>query len=73
MSKNFHGFRRSKQEFINILKKNSFKIISVYEDDYLAEYNRLRTVKKLKIGKLISYFFFRSHPYLHIFHLRKIS
>ena len=66
LTKSHHGFRRYKNEFLNHLKKNNFKIISIYEDMYQAEYNRLGVVRKLKLGKILSILFFKSHPYLNI-------
>jgi hypothetical protein len=60
------GFRRSKKEFLELLEKNNLKIISVYEDMYEAEYERLAIVRKLKLSKFLSILFFKSHPYLHI-------
>ena len=65
-TKNHHGFRRSKKEFLELLEKNNLKIISVYEDMYEAEYERLAIVRKLKLSKFLSILFFKSHPYLHI-------
>jgi hypothetical protein len=59
-------FRRSKKEFLELLEKNNLKIISVYEDMYEAEYERLAIVRKLKLSKFLSILFFKSHPYLHI-------
>ena len=66
LTKNHHGFRRYKYEFLNLLKNNNFKIISVYEDMYQTEYERLGIVRKLKLGKILSFLFFKSHPYLTI-------
>ena len=66
LTKNHHGFRRYKYEFLNLLKSNNFKVISVYEDMYQTEYERLRIVRKLKLGRILSFLFFKSHPYLNI-------
>jgi hypothetical protein len=65
-SRNHHGFRRHKNEFLNFFNNNDFKIISVYENMYQTEYNRLRIVRKLKLGKILSILFLKSHPYLNI-------
>ena len=53
-------------EFLNLLKNNNFKIISIHEDMYQTEYNRLEVVKKLKLSKILSLIFLKSHPYLNI-------
>jgi 2-polyprenyl-3-methyl-5-hydroxy-6-metoxy-1,4-benzoquinol methylase len=70
LTKNHHGFRRSKKEFLELLEKNNLKIISVYEDMYETEYERLAIVRKLKLSKFLSLLFFKSHPYLHIIHFK---
>ena len=69
-TKNLHGFRRSKKEFIYLLKKNNLKIDSVYEDVYEDEYNRLAIIRHLKLSKFFSFLFLKSHPYLNIITFR---
>ena len=69
-TKNHHGFRRTKKEFLELLEKNNLKIISVYEDMYEIEYERLAIVRKLKLSKFLSLLLFKSHPYLHIIRFR---
>jgi len=71
-TKNHMGFKRSEKEFIQTFKKNNFQVISIYKDMFEAEYSKLSTVRILRISKLLSMFFFKSHPYLNIVHLRKI-
>jgi len=72
LTKNHHGFRRKNREFIKIFKENNFKIESVYKDMFGAEYDNLTSVRMLKISKLLSIIFFKSHPHLNIFHVKKI-
>ena len=70
-TKNHHGFRRSENEFIKIIKENNFKIKYIYKDLYEAEYNKLKIIKILKLSKFLSIIFLKSHPLLTIFHLKK--
>ena len=67
---NLHGFRRTKNEFENIIKKD-FKIIEIYCDLFSVDYERSSIIKKVKIGKILSILFLKSHPYLHIYKLKK--
>ena len=53
-------------EFLNLLKNSNCRIISIHEDLYETEYNRLGVVRKLKLGKILSFIFLKSHPYLNI-------
>ena len=66
LTKNHHGFRRYMYEFLNLLKNNDCRIISVHEDLYQTEYNRLGVIRKLKLSKILSLVFLKSHPYLNI-------
>ena len=68
--KNQHGYRIGIKELKKYLKIN-FKILSLYEDLYEDEYKRSLIVNRLKISKLLKIIFFKSHPYLHIYHLKK--
>ncbi len=69
-TKNHHGFRRKVTEFIKLFNSD-FNYISNYTDLYETEYERLTIIKKIKMSKLISIIFFRSHPYLNIIHFKK--
>ena len=60
------GFRRTEKEFITILKNNNFKIQAIHRDLFETEYNRLAIVRKLRLSKILSLLFLRSHPYLNI-------
>ena len=60
------GFRRTEKEFITILKNNNFKIKAIHHDLFETEYNRLAIVRKLRLSKILSLLFLRSHPYLNI-------
>lgn len=71
-TKNHHGFRRSENEFIKIIKKNNFRIEYIYKDLFEAEYNKLNIVKMLRLSKFLSKIFLKSHPLLTIFHLKKL-
>ena len=70
-TKNHHGFRRTEKEFITILEKNNFKIQSVYKDMFESEYNNLKIVRAFKLSKILSVVFFKSHPHLNIFCIKK--
>ncbi len=69
LNKNFHGYRRKNTDFENILKKN-FKIIDTSYFLHSLDYNRSIIIKKLKLGRLLSYLFLKSHPYLNIYTLK---
>ena len=71
LTKNHLGFRRSEKEFIKIIEENNFTVQSLYKDMFEAEYNNLKTVRMLKISKLLSIIFFKSHSNLNIFHIKK--
>ena len=66
-----HGFRRKDKE-IEIIIKNFFLIKSIYRDMFSLEYKRSILFRMLKIDKILKYIFFKSHPYLNIYHLKKI-
>lgn len=68
--KNQHGYRITTKELKKYLKTN-FKVVSLYEDLYEDEYKRSIIFYRLKISKLLKVIFFKSHPYLHIYHLKK--
>ncbi len=70
VTKDNHGYRRSKKEFLEILEKNNLKIKSIYEEMYETEYQRLFIVRKLGLSKLLSYLFLKSHPYLNIINFK---
>ena len=70
INNNFHGYLRTKKEFENILEKN-FLIEDLFEDLFTVDYNRSSIINKLKLGKILSFIFFKSHPYLHIYKLKK--
>ena len=72
LTKNHMGFKRSEKEFIKTFKDNNFQVISIYKDMFEAEYDKLSSVRILKISKLLSMIFCKSHPYLNIVHIRKI-
>ena len=72
-TKNHHGFRRSEKEFIKIIEENGFKVQSVYKDMFDTEYNNLSIIRMLKISKFLSIIFFKLHPHLNIFHVKKNS
>lgn len=69
--KSYHGFRRRRNNFEKNIKEY-FKIISTYKDLYETEYNRSIIINRFKLSKILGFLFFRSHPYLHIYHLKKI-
>lgn len=69
-NRNLHGFRRSKNEFESIIRK-SYKIIEIYYDLFSVDYERSSIIKKTGIGKILSILFLKSHPYLHIYKLKK--
>ncbi len=71
-TKNHHGYRRTEKEFIEILEKNNFKIQSIYKDMFESEYNNLKIVRTFKLSKLLSMVFFKRHPHLNIFHIKKV-
>ncbi len=66
-----HGFRRKDIEIEKIIT-NYFLIKSVYRDMFSLEYKRSILFRILKIDKILKYFFFKSNPYLNIYHLRKL-
>lgn len=70
VNQNQLGFRRSKDGFENLLKKH-FKILECYEDLFTVDYNRSIIVNKFCLAKILKNVFFNSHPYLHIYKLRK--
>ena len=39
---------------------------------FSLEYKRSILFRMLKIDKILKYIFFKSHPYLNIYHLKKI-
>ena len=70
VTKNHHGYRRYENEFLDLLRKNNFEIISIHKSMYQTEYDRLTIVRKLKLGKILSFLFLKSHPYLNIIKFR---
>ena len=64
--KSHHGFRRNLNDFIKYYEKNNFEFKSIDCDMFEDEYERLRIVKKFKIGRLLSLIFLKSHPLLNI-------
>ena len=64
-----HGYRRKDNEIEKIIK-NFFLIKSIYRDMFSLEYKRSIIFKILKIDKFLKYIFFKSHPYLNIYHLK---
>ena len=69
---NLHGFRRSKNEF-EILIKKYFTIKNIYEDLFTTDYNRSSIINKFNLGNILKFIFNHSHPYLHIYQLKKRS
>lgn len=67
---NLHGFRRTREEFENLIRKR-FKIINLYQDLFTIDYERSLLVKKLRLSNFLKLIFFKSHPYLHIYKLKK--
>ena len=67
---NLHGYRRTKYEFECLLKKQ-FEIINFYQDLFTVDYERSLLVKKLKLENFLKLIFFKSHPYLNIYRLKK--
>lgn len=67
---NLHGFRRSKKEF-EILLKKYFTIKKIYEDLFTTDYNRSSIINKFNLGNILKFIFNHSHPYLHIYKLKK--
>lgn len=65
----YHGFRRKDEEIEKIFKI-FFKIKSVYRDMHSWEYKRSILFKVLRIDVILKYIFFKSHPYLTIYHLK---
>ena len=70
IQKNHHGFRRYKDEIEIVMKKNKLKIISRKKEMFEAEYNRSKILKITGLGKLLS--LFKLHPYITIYHLKKL-
>lgn len=66
-----HGFRRKDNEIEKIIT-NYFLIKSVYRDMFTLEYKRSILFRILRIDKILKYIFFKSHPYLNIYHLKKL-
>ena len=65
-----HGFRRKDNEIEKIIT-NYFLIKSVYRDMFSLEYRRSILFRKLKLDRILQIVFFKSHPYLNIYHLKK--
>ena len=61
--------RRSKKE-IEFLLKKFFNIESEYYDLHETDYQRSYLINMLKLSKLLSIFFLKSHPYLNIYKLK---
>ena len=70
-TKNHQGFRRKIQDFITLFNDFNFKHIATHKDMFETEYERLKIIDKLKISKILSIIFFKSHPYLNIIHFKK--
>jgi hypothetical protein len=66
-----HGFRRKDNEIEKIIT-NYFLIKSVYRDMFSLEYKRSILFRILKIDKILKCIFFKSHPYLNIYHLKNL-
>ena len=70
IQKNHHGFRRYKNELEMIIRKNELQIISKENGLFQSEYNRSKILKITGINKLLS--LFKLHPYITIYHLKKL-
>lgn len=70
LSLNLHGYRRTKYEFEYLLKKK-FKVLNLYQDLFTVDYERSLFIRKLKLEKFLELIFFKSHPYLNIYKLKK--
>ena len=70
IQKNHHGFRRYKHELEMIIRKNELEIISKENGLFQSEYNRSKILKITGINKLLS--LFKLHPYITIYHLKKL-
>ena len=70
--KGHQGFRRSLKKFKKIWIENKFEFLSIYEDLFEVDYNRLRIIQKLKVSGFLSKIFLKSNPYLNIIIFKKI-
>jgi hypothetical protein len=66
------GFRRTDNEIEKVISKY-FSIKSIFRDMFSWEYKRSKILNILKFDKILKYIFFKSHPYLNIYHLKKIQ
>ena len=70
-NKSHQGYKRNINNFISFYKKENFIFKSLFTGMYEGEYERLKIIKRLKLSKLFSIIFFKSHPYLNIIYFEK--
>jgi hypothetical protein len=69
IQKNHHGYRRFNYELEKIMMQNEFKIVSAEKLMFQGEYNRSKILKIFGLSKILSYF--KLHPYITVYHLKK--
>ena len=70
IQRNHHGFRRHYHELEKVINENKFKIISKKKNMFQAEYNRSKILKITGLSKFLS--LFKLHPYITVYHLKKL-